>query len=205
MPELNTITDPNLPEPKGISTASSDRVYVSDGLGSGNWFNAYQLGWEDYNDSGSTQSLTSGSWVDLTNDGAGANTNVSNRLPGAGAVWNTTNNEFNWANAGLSVGDLVGIRFDYSITTNNINDGYALSIDFSHGSGGEFKLIIDEDNLDTSGVHQLTRYSEFYIGSSEVLNNPAKVSMLADTAGDSVVVNGWFIKIHPRRIIYSVS
>lgn len=37
MPEHNLITDPNIHEPKGASTASSGTVYVSDGAGSGTW------------------------------------------------------------------------------------------------------------------------------------------------------------------------
>lgn len=33
----NIITDPDLHEPKGASSASSGRVYIADGAGSGNW------------------------------------------------------------------------------------------------------------------------------------------------------------------------
>lgn len=33
----SAITDPKIHEPKGISTATVDRVYVADGAGSGNW------------------------------------------------------------------------------------------------------------------------------------------------------------------------
>lgn len=33
----STLTDPNLHEPKGASTASNNEVYVADGAGSGNW------------------------------------------------------------------------------------------------------------------------------------------------------------------------
>jgi len=35
--EHNTITDPELHEPKGVAAASSQQVYVSDGAGSGDW------------------------------------------------------------------------------------------------------------------------------------------------------------------------
>jgi hypothetical protein len=35
--EHDSITDPEIHEPKGISTASSNTVYVSDGAGSGTW------------------------------------------------------------------------------------------------------------------------------------------------------------------------
>ena len=35
--EHKNITDPNIHEPKGVSTAAAKRVYVSDGAGSGSW------------------------------------------------------------------------------------------------------------------------------------------------------------------------
>lgn len=37
MVDLVTITDPYLPEPKGISSATSGMILVADGLGSGDW------------------------------------------------------------------------------------------------------------------------------------------------------------------------
>jgi hypothetical protein len=35
--EHDSITDPEIHEPKGISTATSNKVYISDGAGSGDW------------------------------------------------------------------------------------------------------------------------------------------------------------------------
>jgi hypothetical protein len=35
--EHSTLSDPNLHEPKGVSTAQSGKVYVADGAGSGGW------------------------------------------------------------------------------------------------------------------------------------------------------------------------
>jgi hypothetical protein len=40
MPEHSAITDPNLHEPKGASTASANTAYWSDGAGSGTWAKA---------------------------------------------------------------------------------------------------------------------------------------------------------------------
>lgn len=37
MPSHVSITDPDIHEPKGISTATQGQVYVADGLGSGSW------------------------------------------------------------------------------------------------------------------------------------------------------------------------
>jgi hypothetical protein len=35
--EHNTITDPNIHEPKGVASASDGQVYIADGVGSGDW------------------------------------------------------------------------------------------------------------------------------------------------------------------------
>lgn len=42
MPEHVVITDPNIHEPKGVSTAASGRAYIADGAGSGSWLPVYQ-------------------------------------------------------------------------------------------------------------------------------------------------------------------
>ena len=39
MPDHKAITDPEIHEPKGISTAGSDEVYVANGAGGGAWKN----------------------------------------------------------------------------------------------------------------------------------------------------------------------
>lgn len=47
----STLTDPNLHEPKGISTAAADQLYRSNGSGSGTWTNANRFpgtGWGQY-------------------------------------------------------------------------------------------------------------------------------------------------------------
>jgi len=47
----STLTDPNLHEPKGASTAAADQLYRSNGSGSGTWTNANRFpgtGWGQY-------------------------------------------------------------------------------------------------------------------------------------------------------------
>lgn len=47
----STLTDPNIHEPKGISTAAADQLYRSNGSGSGTWTNANRFpgtGWGQY-------------------------------------------------------------------------------------------------------------------------------------------------------------
>lgn len=203
MPELITITDPNLPEPKDISTASLNQVYIADGAGSGNWRFVNTHGWEDYNDSGSSQSLTNGSWVDLTNDGAGSFTNTTYRLPGYNAIWDTATDQFDWSGAGLTLGDTVDLRVDVLATTTSTNDTMAVRLDMAEGSGNEYSLELMRQEFDSAGTYQMVRFYSVYMGDTNTLNFPAKVSMFTNSTGNSVVVNGWFARVLPRRPVYS--
>lgn len=42
--EHSIITDPNIHEPKGVSTATAEQVYSANGIGSGTWINNYPRG-----------------------------------------------------------------------------------------------------------------------------------------------------------------
>lgn len=108
MPNIqhSAITDPNIHEPKGITTASNRQVYKANGSGSGTWTRLTEadldfssasnnlFGWNDIHDSlytsGSPRAITSGTRTQLTNNALDASTDVS-RL---GAIWSTVNNNF---------------------------------------------------------------------------------------------------------------
>jgi len=191
------------PEPKGVDASVINKVYVSDGAGSGEWKSVYTHGFEDYNDSGSSQALTSGVYVDLTNNGSGIYTNKDYKLPdGRGDIWDTSNNEFDWSGAGLQLGDTVDIRFDVTVTSNGANDAFTLSLDMAHGDAGEYKLEVFDQLLKVSGTHNITNWYSVYMGDTATLNNPAKVSMHSDSTGDTVVVNGWYVRTNPRNPVY---
>lgn len=62
----NAITDPDIHEPKGASTASADQIYVSDGTGSGDWTDLsdlYYTGWSLFVDNAYT--ATSGVYLSI--------------------------------------------------------------------------------------------------------------------------------------------
>lgn len=191
------------PEPKGASAATANQVYVANGGGSGVWRNVYTQGFEDYNDAGATQNLTSSTWVDLQNDGAGSNTNTTYRLPGKSAIWDTVSDEFDWSGAGLALGDTVDIRFDISATTTSVNDTIALRMDMAHGDAAEYSLEVARREFDTAGTYQITAFYSVYMGDTATLNNPCKISCFTDSAGNSVVVNGWYIRTIPRNPVMS--
>ena len=198
-----TVTDPNIHEPKNITTAAANTVYVSTGGGTGNWEKAYCQGFDDYNDSGSSQSLTSGSFVDLTNDGAGSNTLTTYRLPGAGAVWSTADNQFEWDTAGLVLGDTVDIRVDFTVTTAATNRDITLGLDMAHGDPDEYRLVLGNWQLKSAAAYSLTAFTSIYMGNTATLDNPAKLVMKTDGAGDAVVLKGFYVRVVKRNPIWN--
>ena len=128
MPELNTVTDPNLPEPKGASTASEGMIYMSDGAGSGSW-KYIPSGWAYYQDGGSGQSVGTSETL-LTNDKTGTGT-FEGKLPyeirGTGTLWST--NTFN----PISENDAYNLRVDLPITAKS---GSPSSLEFVLDIGG---------------------------------------------------------------------
>lgn len=101
------ITDPNIHEPKGITTAAIGDVYSADGTGSGTWGKLTEadtfdftdktknlFGWNDIADSlytsASPLAVASGVRTKVTNNGAATQTDTS-RL---GAIWDEVNGHF---------------------------------------------------------------------------------------------------------------
>lgn len=196
------ITDPNIHEPKGISNATSGEVYVADGAGSGTWRSVFTYGFEDYHNNGSPINLTSGAWVDLTNNGLGANTVTTYRLPGYNTTWDTTSNQFNWNSAGLVLGDTVDIRFDVTFNINTSNDSIGLRLDLAHGDPSEYNIEIYKNQFKTTGSHRVVVWTSIYMGNNATLNNPTKISAFSDSASDTALLNGFYVRVTPRSLVF---
>ena len=203
MAEHSVLTDPNLHEPKGVSTATNGQVYVADGAASGAWCNLYLNGIEDYNDLATATTpiaLTAAStWYDMTNDGAGAFTNKTYKIPGRADIWNTSTNQFEFNTAGLVLGDSVDIRFDFEVVTSAANDTIKFGMDLGHGDAGEYRLELQERTYKTAGTYRVVFWTSVYMGDTVTLNNPAKVVAWSDTTGDTVKVNGWYVRTNLRN------
>jgi hypothetical protein len=200
----SALTGAELHEPKGVDSAAAGEIYQADGAGSGSWVTAYTMGWEDFNHAGVSQSLGT-SFIDLNNDGAGAFTNTTYQIPSYGPLWDTTNNEFDWAAGGLNLGDVVEIRIDVDITTGGANSNIVLALDLAHGHAGEYQLKFYDNTFKAAGTYtNEIILARIYMGDTNTLNNPAKVVMKSDAAsGDSVQVNGWFTAYTPYALVRS--
>ena len=207
MPDIehSTLSGSELHEPKGIEDANENEVYVSDGVDSGEWKKPWNSWWWNYDHSASVAtSLASGVKTDLVNDGAGVANLDFMALPTAtgSGVWDTTNNEFNWVNGGLQLGDTFELRVDITYTVNSTNDGFLLEMDLAHGTGSEFSLPIADENVDLTGSKRFIIPYVGFIGNNDILNNPAKLSITADSASDSFLLNGFYIKVEPTNPVF---
>lgn len=197
--EHNTLTTTELHEPKGIDAASANKVYVSDGAGSGVWKTIYENGWEDFSDvttTGTPIALTSANTpYQLTNDGLGMSSSSTYRLPGHSTIFNTSTGQFDFSS--LTVGDSVDMRIDLTPTTGGANHRLELDMDFAIGGSGPFTLPIEAALVKTASTARFVTMFSFYIGSEDIRTNPAQLTMQSDSTGDSVVVNGWFVRTFP--------
>lgn len=137
--EHSTLSDPELHEPKGASSASSGEVYVADGAGSGAWTAQTALdsytGWVQYADStytsGSPLAVASGVRTKLTNDGGTEALTSQLPLDAAGnSMWDTTNSK---------------------IVPISENDGYDFRLNFVADPAGTTDTFI-EIELDIGGA-----------------------------------------------------
>ena len=167
----------------------------------------YTMGFEDYNDLATTATPIALTAADtkypLTNDGAGAFTNKTYQLPGYNDIWNTSTNKFDFAGAGLVLGDTVDFRIDCDIINSGANGAYILHMDLGIGSGGAYTLEIDEHLFKSAGTHKEVVMFSIYMGDTNTLNFPAHFSMESDSTGDSVVVNGWYVRVVPRHAVHA--
>lgn len=201
MPNIlhSQISGNELHEPKGVDSASGGEVYVSDGLGSGAWQSSILNTYEKYTNAGSSQTLVADTALDLTNDGD--TSSLSLKHPNSTGVWNTTDNQFEWDSAGLSLGDSVRVSVDLNLTTSLGNTAYTVSLDLAEGSGSETSVLLGSGLIVTAGTNQLNFEKSFCIDSADILDNPAKVSVTVDMAG-SVVANHFSVFSSLREVFY---
>lgn len=196
--EHNSIGAGEIHEPKGAATALSGQVYVSDGAGSGVWGSHYTHGIEDYNHAGGALTPSAGVKTKVLNDGLGAFTNTAYKIPGRADVWVPASNHFDWAAAGLVLGDSVDLRFDFTVTTSGSNDDIVIGLDIGVGSAGPYSLEVNRREWRLAGTYAYTTYYGIYMGDSNTLDFPTEVTVTAGTGGDTIQCNGWYVRTSPQ-------
>lgn len=114
---------------------------------------------------------------------------------GVSSVWNSTTSQFDFTS--LSVGDMVDIRLDGTLTTTTVNDSFVVNFIGSIGSPSEFTLPLSSGNRFLPGTSLASRFNGVYIGSLDIINNPAEIRVIAsdDASG---FLNDMYIKVLRR-------
>ena len=154
----------------------------------------YNHGIEDYNATNVALTPNAGVRTKVLNNGLGAFTNTTYKIPGRGNIWDTTTNQFKWIDAGLGLGDAVLLRIDLLVTTNASNNGIIVELDMAIGSSGPYTLAIDAQDWRTADTYQDIILADLYMGDLNTLNFPAEIYITSDTGGESITYNWHYIR-----------
>lgn len=174
--EHKNIIDPNIHEPKNITTATADQVYVADGLGSGSWTSTDQLvlptGWAYYVDStytsGSPLAITAATRTKLTIDGLGATTDITQLPSGVSAFWDTTSNKITPA----LLDDSYDVRLKFTILPTGA--GPYVDIEFDIG-GGVGVVAADTRSLVKGAVAAVVTFPVPLFAKSTFISNGCEI------------------------------
>lgn len=157
-----------------------------------------RTGFYDYNDAttaGAPIAIpATDTFVDLTNDEAGAFTNKAYKPSNHTDIWDVANQRFDFSD--LKLGDQVEVRVDVEVTTTVANQEIELAIEFGIG-GSPYTLVINRTQYKTAGSHPILRWFGFYMGDTNTLDNYAKLKVRSPSAG-TAIVNGWYVKVDVR-------
>tara|TARA_R110002050_G_scaffold291167_2_gene445460 strand:- start:31071 stop:31661 length:591 start_codon:yes stop_codon:yes gene_type:complete len=150
MAEHKNLTGTNLHEPKGVAESSINKVYVSDGLGSGAWEKI--MGWEQYVDNRITDgtpamALTSGVRTQFLCNGS---TSIVSRPPSdaINPLWNVSTN----LHKPIAAFDTYHLRFAFTASSYSGTSPY---IDIELDIGGGIGTILSHTHtLIRSGAEQ---------------------------------------------------
>ena len=183
------IPEAQLHEPKGVSLATSGKVYIADGAGSGAWAKLTEdiidftnktknrFGWNDISDNqysvGSPRAISSATRTLLTNNGLAAQTDVS-RL---GSIWNAGPSQFliNDLNATYQ------LRVQYKVkAAAAAGTPYVVKLEVESATGPVVIASVDSTIKGGGYENCISQTFPIYIGS--VINNAAmKLYVTADT------------------------
>lgn len=148
-------------------------------------------GWFDYdNNAGAQAYSTPGTFIKVINDALGPNTRSDFAPAGVTTVYNGSLSQFDFSQ--LSLGDIVNVRVDMSVTTTSANQTVSVDMVFAIGAT-PFSIAFSRNQFKTAGAQQITPGRMFYIGET-VLPNPAEVRFRSD-ANATINDVGWFVTV----------
>lgn len=134
----------------------------------------------------------------ITNDGLGAQTNLTQAPYGVSTLFNVTTNNFDFSN--LSIGDTLDLRVDLSLTTTSANQKYLVFLRVGEGSVAQYDLPIFNGQIkNISANNRIIGNQPLSIDYQEHIDFTAVLYILSDDNG-SVKNNGFFINIIRKNV-----
>ena len=188
----SSLTDPNLHEPKGISSASANQLYLSNGSGSGTWTNANRFpgtGWGKYTNT--TYVNTTYFVVPDTNTLLPFTTadDVS-QLPIT--LTGTTSSLMNLSTEALqfvAVGDLHSITLAMKVVSFAGGAPKVLDISlFGSANGTNYTTLLGETSVSlVKTTNQYITVSSLFPVTSDMVSHGAKINLKTDVGSVNII------------------
>lgn len=200
----SSLTDPNIHEPKGISSASANQLYLSSGSGSGTWTNASRFpgtGWGKYTNTtyvGTTVLAISTTPVLLPFTTADDVSQLPITLTG------TTSSLMNLANETLqfvAAGDLHSITLTMEYYSAIGTPDHLDLIIYGSSDGTTYGTALGETTVYlTKGIGQVITESSLFPVTSNMVTHGARIS-LTTNSGTANMINIGLItaRVHKAR------
>ena len=151
-----------------------------------------------YNNSAAIQSVTSGSWTKLTNNGLGTYTSTVEKVIGIDNMYNISTQQFDFS--GLSIGDEVRFRFTavYTILSNNTEIGARMNMAVGHASNYQIQVRPDA-NFKSTGTETTKSEMTVTMDNQFTIDYPAQLEVHCDN-NIQVQVTGYKIFVNKRNL-----
>ena len=200
----SSLTDPNLHEPKGASTAAASTVYMANGSGSGSWTNVNRLpgtGWGQY--SNATYVSTTALAISTSDVVVPFDTNVNvTQLPITLA--GVTSPLMDLANEKLlfvSAGDLHSITLGfkvYSVASSPASMDLKI---FGSSDGSTYATLLGETTVSLiKGAGQYITESSLFPVTANMVTHGAKIALATNTGTANIIdINLITARVHKAR------
>ena len=200
----SSLTDPNLHEPKGVSTASANQLYLSNGSGSGTWTNANRFpgtGWGQYTNTtyvGTTALAVSTTPVLLPFT---TNANVS-QLPIT--LTGTTSSLMELSSETLqfvAASDLHSITLTFKVYSTSGTPKVLDLILYGSSDGSSYATLLGETSVSlVKGAGQVITESSLFPVTSDMVSHGARVYLTTDTGTVNLIDIGLIsARVHKAR------
>lgn len=191
--EHKDITDPNIHEVKGASTANAGEVLTANGDGTATFqepvqfSNVEQGSYRIVNGSTTAVALTlADTYYTLTNNGAGSGTSSEYGVSGVTDVWNEATNQFDFSN--FTLGDMAVVHIDVEVVTTSSNTAVYIDLEVGVGSTNYTIPMITKANIKTASTTRFTAQRLIVLRDSSVKDFPARIKAKADTTGATALL-----------------